>query len=83
MQLVRDALKKAMLGRTCIVSSNDLLSMVQDVDLIYFIHKHRLHDKGTHQQLLRKKELFYRIYSYQMRFYESGDNMEDGYGGSQ
>ena len=49
--LIRDALHVLMAGRTTIAIAHRL-STIQDMDKILVLHKGRLRESGTHQELL-------------------------------
>ncbi len=63
-KLIQDALKKIVEGRTSIIIAHRL-STIQDVDTIYVLHKGKIIEKGNHQELLRKKGLYYHLYQIQ------------------
>jgi ATP-binding cassette subfamily B protein len=69
--LIRDALRVLMRGRTSIVIAHRL-STVQDVDEILVLHKGRVKERGTHQQLLRERGLYWRLYQLQYKDQELG-----------
>lgn len=62
--LIQDALDKAMEGRTCFIIAHRL-STVRSADRILVIDKGRIVEEGTHKELLRKKGLYYRLYTSQ------------------
>ena len=64
--LIRDALKVVMHGRTTIAIAHRL-STVQDMDRILVLHKGQLRESGTHQELLRVKGIYYRLYQLQFK----------------
>ena len=51
--LIRDALHALMAGRTTIAIAHRL-STIQDMDKILVLHKGRLREAGTHQELLAR-----------------------------
>ena len=53
-QLIQDALKMLLRGRTSIVIAHRL-STVQNVDQILVLHKGRIRERGTHQELLARR----------------------------
>ncbi len=63
-KLIQDALAVLMKGRTSIVIAHRL-STIKHVDRIYVIHKGEIRETGSHQQLLRKKGLYYKLYQLQ------------------
>jgi ATP-binding cassette subfamily B protein len=64
--LVRDALKVIMRGRTTIAIAHRL-STIQDMDRILVLHKGQLRETGTHQELLGKRGIYYRLYQLQFQ----------------
>lgn len=63
-KLIQDALAVLMRGRTSIVIAHRL-STIKNVDRIYVIHKGEIREMGSHQQLLKKKGLYYKLYQLQ------------------
>ena len=61
-KLIQDAFDKLAKGRTSIVIAHRL-STVKDSDIIFVIDKGKVKEKGTHQELLDKQGLYYRLYS--------------------
>jgi ABC-type multidrug transport system fused ATPase/permease subunit len=68
--LIREALKVLMSGRTTIAVAHRL-STIQDMDLILVFHKGELRESGTHQQLLARRGIYYRLY--QLQYQEQGE----------
>jgi ATP-binding cassette subfamily B protein len=64
--LIRDALKVVMRGRTTIAIAHRL-STIQDMDRILVLHKGRLRESGTHQELLRQRGIYHRLYQLQFK----------------
>jgi ATP-binding cassette subfamily B protein/subfamily B ATP-binding cassette protein MsbA len=62
--LIQDALKKLMENRTSIIIAHRL-STIQHVDRIIVIHKGEIKEEGNHQELLKKKGLYYDLYRLQ------------------
>ncbi|MDR1728408.1 MAG: ABC transporter ATP-binding protein/permease [Acidobacteriota bacterium] len=62
--LIRDALEKLMAGRTSIIIAHRL-STVQNADRILVLHHGRLRESGTHQELLKLKGIYWRLYQLQ------------------
>jgi ATP-binding cassette subfamily B protein len=63
---VRDALDKMVEGRTSIVIAHRL-STIQRADRILVMHKGRLRESGTHQQLLAQKGIYWKLYQLQYK----------------
>ncbi|MBE3098835.1 MAG: ABC transporter ATP-binding protein [Planctomycetes bacterium] len=68
--LIRDALKVLMAGRTTIAIAHRL-STIQDMDKILVLHKGKLRESGTHQQLLARRGIYYRLYQLQYQDQET------------
>jgi ABC-type multidrug transport system fused ATPase/permease subunit len=64
--LIRDALEKLMAGRTSIVIAHRL-STIQNADRILVLHHGRVREMGTHQELLRLKGIYWRLYQLQYK----------------
>jgi len=64
--LIRDAIAKLMAGRTSIVIAHRL-STVQNADRILVLHRGRIREMGTHQELLRLKGIYWRLYQLQYK----------------
>jgi len=62
--LIQDALAKLMTGRTSIVIAHRL-STIQHADKILVMHKGRIREAGTHQELLASRGYYYRLYQLQ------------------
>ena len=61
---VRDALGRMVEGRTSIVIAHRL-STIQRADRILVMHKGRLRESGTHQQLLAARGIYWKLYQLQ------------------
>ena len=70
-QLIQDALKVLFEGRTAIVIAHRL-STVQNVDQILVMHKGRVRERGTHQELLAKRGRYWTLYQLQYKDQELG-----------
>jgi ATP-binding cassette subfamily B multidrug efflux pump len=63
---VRLALERMVSGRTSVVIAHRL-STIQRADVILVMHKGRLREIGTHQQLLAQHGLYWKLYRLQYR----------------
>jgi len=63
---IQEALKVLLRGRTAIVIAHRL-STIQNVDEILVMHKGRIRERGTHQQLLAQRGLYWRLYQLQYK----------------
>ena len=63
-QMVQQALDKASIGRTSLVIAHRL-STIQHADAICVIRKGRVVERGTHQQLLAMKGIYYALHKAQ------------------
>ncbi len=64
--LIQQALKTVMIGRTSIVIAHRL-STIQYMDEIVVMHHGKIHETGDHQELLKKRGLYYRLYQFQYK----------------
>jgi ATP-binding cassette subfamily B multidrug efflux pump len=62
--LIRDALEKLLKGRTSIIVAHRL-STVQNADRIIVLHRGRIRETGTHQELLHQKGIYWKLYQLQ------------------
>ena len=69
--LIQDALTRLMRNRTSIVIAHRL-STIQNADKIIVMHKGRIREMGTHNELLRKRGVYYRLYQLQYKGQEVG-----------
>jgi ABC-type multidrug transport system fused ATPase/permease subunit len=65
-QLIRDALHVLMAGRTTLAIAHRL-STIQDMDKILVLHRGRVREMGTHQELLARRGVYYRLYQLQYK----------------
>ena len=65
-QLIQQALKKVLKNRTAIVIAHRL-STIQYLDQIVVLHHGKIREMGTHQDLLKKRGLYYRLYQLQYK----------------
>jgi ATP-binding cassette subfamily B protein len=63
---VREALTKLVEGRTSLVIAHRL-STIQRADKIIVMHKGRVREMGTHQQLLAQRGVYYKLYQLQYK----------------
>ncbi len=64
--LIRDALEKLLAGRTSIIVAHRL-STIQNADRIIVLHRGRIRETGSHQELLRIKGIYWRLYQLQYK----------------
>jgi ATP-binding cassette subfamily B protein len=62
--LIQDALRKLMRNRTSIIIAHRL-STIKNVDRILVMHKSRLVEEGTHEELLERGGYYHRLYRLQ------------------
>jgi ATP-binding cassette subfamily B multidrug efflux pump len=70
-QLIQEALKVLFRERTAIVIAHRL-STIQYVDEILVMHKGRIRERGTHQELLAKRGIYWTLYQLQYKDQELG-----------
>ncbi len=64
--LIQDALRVLLRGRTAIVIAHRL-STIQNVEEILVMHKGRIRERGSHQELLLQRGLYWRLYQLQYK----------------
>jgi ATP-binding cassette subfamily B protein len=64
--IIRDALRVLMAGRTTIAIAHRL-STIQDMDKILVLHKGRLRESGTHQELLAQRGIYFKLFELQYK----------------
>jgi ATP-binding cassette, subfamily B, multidrug efflux pump len=64
--LIRDALEKLLADRTSIIIAHRL-STIQNADRIIVLHHGRIRESGTHQELLRLKGIYWKLYQLQYK----------------
>jgi ATP-binding cassette, subfamily B, multidrug efflux pump len=62
---IRDAMQRLLAGRTSITIAHRL-STVQHADRILVLHRGRVHEEGTHAELLRRGDLYARLWELTM-----------------
>lgn len=62
--LIQDALGKLMKNRTTLIVAHRL-STIQNADKIIVMHKGRIMEEGTHQELLSNHGMYYKLYKLQ------------------
>lgn len=65
-RLIQDAIEKLTRDRTSIVVAHRL-STIQRADKIIVLHKGEVREMGTHQELLKQRGLYYRLYQLQYK----------------
>ena len=65
-QLIQKAIQKLLVGRTAIVIAHRL-STIQNANKIIVMHKGEIRETGSHQQLLAKRGIYYRLYQLQYK----------------
>ena len=68
---IREALQHLVAGRTSIVIAHRL-STIQRADRIIVMHKGKLREIGTHQELLAMRGIYWKLYQLQYKDQESG-----------
>jgi len=63
---VREALSRMVEGRTSIIIAHRL-STIQRADRILVMHKGRLREQGTHQELLAQRGIYWKLYQLQYK----------------
>ncbi|MDX2150968.1 MAG: ABC transporter ATP-binding protein [Bryobacteraceae bacterium] len=72
---VRAALDRLVAGRTSIIVAHRL-STIQRADRIFVMHKGRLREVGTHQQLLAMRGIYWKLYQLQYKDQERSAERE-------
>jgi len=67
---VRDALNRMVEGRTSLVIAHRL-STIQRADQIIVMHKGQVREMGTHQELLARRGIYYKLYQLQYKDQEA------------
>jgi ATP-binding cassette subfamily B protein len=69
-KLIQQAIEKLLHGRTAIVIAHRL-STIQNADKIIVLHKGEIKETGTHQELLAKRGIYYKLYQLQYKNQEA------------
>ncbi|MCD7739501.1 MAG: ABC transporter ATP-binding protein/permease [Lachnospiraceae bacterium] len=69
--LIQEALEKLMQGRTTIMVAHRL-STIQHADCIMVMHKGKIRERGTHQELLAQNGIYKKLYELQIH-HETGE----------
>jgi ATP-binding cassette subfamily B multidrug efflux pump len=80
--LIQDALYKLMRGRTSIIIAHRL-STIRHVDRIIVLHKGRVVEDGTHEDLMARNGYYYRLYELQYQEQEVAGVRDQGSGASE
>jgi ATP-binding cassette subfamily B protein len=64
--IIRDALKVLMAGRTTLAIAHRL-STIQDMDKILVMHHGEVREAGTHQELLARRGIYFKLYQLQFK----------------
>jgi ATP-binding cassette subfamily B protein len=65
-QAIQEGLARMLKGRTSIVVAHRL-STIRRADQILVIHHGRIRERGTHEELLEREDLYYRLYQLQYK----------------
>jgi ATP-binding cassette, subfamily B, multidrug efflux pump len=74
---VRLALSRMITGRTSVLIAHRL-STIQRADTILVMHKGQLRERGTHQELLAQRGLYWKLYQLQYKDQELGAGVDAG-----
>lgn len=78
-QLIQESLKQLIKNRTSIIIAHRL-STIQHADKIIVLHKGEIREMGTHQELLKKRGLYWRLYQLQYKEQLLADGQAGGAG---
>ncbi|MBS1808145.1 MAG: ABC transporter ATP-binding protein [Acidobacteria bacterium] len=65
-QLIQQAIERVMTNRTSMIIAHRL-STIQRVDQIIVLHKGEIREKGSHQQLLQQRGIYFKLYQLQYK----------------
>jgi len=65
-QLIQQAIERVMTDRTSIIIAHRL-STIQRVDQIIVLHKGEIREKGSHQELLQQRGIYFKLYQLQYK----------------
>ncbi|HEX4947177.1 MAG TPA: ABC transporter ATP-binding protein [Blastocatellia bacterium] len=65
-QLIQQAIERVMTNRTSIIIAHRL-STIQRVDQIIVLHKGEIREKGSHQELLSQRGIYFKLYQLQYK----------------
>jgi ATP-binding cassette subfamily B protein len=80
-EMIREALDRLLHGRTAVVIAHRL-STIQHAASILVFHKGKLREKGSHQELLAERGIYYRLYQLQYKDQESRVGVPPGIAGT-
>ena len=80
-EMIREALDRLLHGRTAVVIAHRL-STIQHAASILVFHKGKLREKGSHQELLAERGIYYRLYQLQYKDQELRVGVAPGIGGA-
>jgi ATP-binding cassette subfamily B protein len=68
--MIREALRRLLANRTSLVIAHRL-STIQNASKIVVMHKGHVREVGTHQELLQKRGIYYKLYELQYKDQEA------------
>jgi ATP-binding cassette subfamily B multidrug efflux pump len=80
-EMIREALDRLLQGRTAVVIAHRL-STIQHAASILVFHKGKLREKGSHQELLAERGIYYRLYQLQYKDQELRVGVPPGISGA-
>lgn len=76
-QLIQQAIERVMTNRTSIIIAHRL-STIQRVDQIIVLHKGEIREKGSHQELLQQRGIYFKLY--QLQYKEQPQQLSEAVG---